>query len=137
MNQDTIKKYISGVSASQLARELNSYTQKVLNFLQKNGIKTRNESEAKIRYKIDSNMFEKIDSNDKAYFLGWLFSDGNVYLGAKRHTISLTLVESDKYVLDYLNEKIFDPPKKLAYKKERLKVTEKRLTSANLVINCK
>lgn len=122
MDQDTIQKYINGASASQLARELNTYTQKVLNFLQKNGIKTRDESEAKMRYKIDSNMFEKIDSNDKAYFLGWLFSDGNVYLGAKRHTISLTLVESDKCILDYLNDKICDPPKKLAYKKERIKI---------------
>lgn len=124
MDNAIIEKYNSGISATQLAKENNTYAQKIINFLKKNGILIRNESQAQMKYKIDSNMFEKIDSNEKAYFLGWLFSDGNVYLGAKRFTISLTLVESDKCVLDYLNSKIYSPLKKLAYKKERIKFSK-------------
>lgn len=41
--------------------------------------------------------FEKIDTEDKAYFLGLLFADGNVYL--KRHRVQITLANEDAYIL--------------------------------------
>ena len=123
MNEEIIKRYVDGESSSSIAREMNTFSAKITSFLRKSGVKIRNNSERSQLYKIDSNMFEKIDSHEKAYFLGWLFSDGNVYLGAGRFTISITLTEADKHVLDYLNEQIFTPPKKLAYKKERIKIS--------------
>jgi intein/homing endonuclease len=46
--------------------------------------------------------FEKIDSEDKAYFLGLLFADGNVYL--KRNRVQLTLANEDSYIIDRLAE---------------------------------
>lgn len=42
--------------------------------------------------------FEKIDTEDKAYFLGLLFADGNVYL--KRHRVQITLANEDVYILN-------------------------------------
>ncbi len=127
MNDEIIKKYQDGTSATQLAKELNTFPQKIINFLRKKGIKTRDLSESGMKYRIDSDLFEKIDSNEKSYLLGWLFSDGNVYLGSKRYTISITLVESDKQVLDYFNEYLYFPPKKLAYKKEKLKIANNKI----------
>ena len=41
--------------------------------------------------------FEKIDTEDKAYFLGLLFADGNIY--TKRHRVQITLVNEDAYIL--------------------------------------
>ena len=41
--------------------------------------------------------FETIDTEDKAYFLGLLFADGNVY--AARHRVQITLVNEDAYIL--------------------------------------
>jgi hypothetical protein len=41
--------------------------------------------------------FEKIDTEDKAYFLGLLFADGNVYL--KRYRVQITLANEDAYIL--------------------------------------
>jgi hypothetical protein len=46
-------------------------------------------SESKQKYNIDLTTFEKIDSNWKSYFLGWMYSDGNIYRGAGKNTISL------------------------------------------------
>ena len=46
--------------------------------------------------------FEKIDTEDKAYFLGLLFADGNVYL--KRHRVQITLSNEDAYILNKFAE---------------------------------
>lgn len=42
--------------------------------------------------------FEKIDTEDKAYFLGLLYADGNVYL--KRNRVQITLQNEDTYILE-------------------------------------
>lgn len=46
--------------------------------------------------------FEKIDTEDKAYFLGLLFADGNIYL--KRHRVQITLANEDAYILNKFAE---------------------------------
>lgn len=63
-------------------------------------------------YPFDYNYFEKIDSNDKAYFLGFLASDGNVFRRENRNTqaiIKLSLQKEDKKILEifkmYLDSK--------------------------------
>ena len=47
---------------------------------------------------IDEKYFEKIDNMEKAYWLGWLFADGNNF--TKTHYVSISLKESDKLVLE-------------------------------------
>ena len=42
--------------------------------------------------------FEIIDTEDKSYFLGLLFADGNVYTA--RNRVQLTLVNDDAYILE-------------------------------------
>jgi intein/homing endonuclease len=41
--------------------------------------------------------FETIDTEDKAYFLGLLFADGNVYTA--RYRVQITLANEDAYIL--------------------------------------
>ena len=41
--------------------------------------------------------FETIDTEDKAYFLGLLFADGNVY--SARNRVQITLANEDAYIL--------------------------------------
>ena len=78
-------------------------------------------SEAKQKYSIDLTMFEKIDKNWKAYFLGWMYSDGNVYRGAGKNTASLCIAETDKYILEYFNDKIYNGEKPLNYRPAKIK----------------
>jgi len=48
------------------------------------------------KYEVDESFFEKIDTPEKAYFLGWIAADGSL---SKAGTISLSLNEQDEDVL--------------------------------------
>lgn len=50
----------------------------------------------------NQNYFDVINTEDKAYFLGLLFADGNVYL--KRNRVQITLANQDSYILDKFNQ---------------------------------
>lgn len=67
-------------------------------------IETLDISKVHLKYNIDDSYFEKIDSHRKAYFLGFLYADG--YLNVKNHSITLSLQEQDKYILESLKEEL-------------------------------
>lgn len=62
------------------------------------------------KYHYNNNYFSKIDSKDKAYFLGLLYADGNVYLAEKckkrRNRVQITLINEDSYILQSLLDHI-------------------------------
>lgn len=49
------------------------------------------------KYKIDNTYFERIDTNDKAYFLGLLYADGNMN---GYTTFRIALHKNDTYILE-------------------------------------
>lgn len=49
-------------------------------------------------YNFNDDYFETIDTEDKAYFLGLLFADGNVYTA--RNRVQITLANEDIYILN-------------------------------------
>jgi len=71
---------------------------------------------SRVIYKINENYFEKIDSPEKAYFLGWLLSDG--YNSESTGEVSIRLQEKDKDVLILLRDLIGSnhPLKLISYK---------------------
>ena len=66
----------------------------------------------KYDYSYCENLFETIDTEEKAYWLGFLYADG--YIGKDKNTIELALQENDKEHLEkyrqflHLNNKPFD-----------------------------
>jgi len=50
------------------------------------------------KYSLDQNYFEKIDSQEKAYFLGFLYADG--YVTKEKSIIRLNLQKRDKEILE-------------------------------------
>lgn len=117
---EIIEDYTNGMSSYQIAKKYELKSISVQKFLGKIGI-IRSGSEAAQKYKINNDLFVDIDCEWKAYFLGWIASDGNIYLGARRHTISLAIIETDKYILEYFNGKIFNGLKPLNYRNARFK----------------
>lgn len=99
--------------------------------LKKNGIKTRTKSESKKRLTLNEDYFSIIDTDEKAYFLGFIFSDGCIT--DKRLIISIA--EEDSYLLDnfkqYLNYKgnLYKKDiKKINCKNQRsLEITSKKM----------
>lgn len=56
-------------------------------------------------YPLDETYFDVIDSKDKAYFLGFMSADGNVYssehyAGDRQNRFSITLKNDDEYILE-------------------------------------
>lgn len=56
------------------------------------------------KYTLNKHYFDYIDTEDKAYFLGLLYADGNNY--TKHGRIAISLQEEDKYILDRFNQVI-------------------------------
>ena len=51
---------------------------------------------------LDKAYFDIIDNKTKAYILGWIFSDGNIYVNkdSGHYTMSIKLKSSDSYILN-------------------------------------
>lgn len=96
---EIVKLYQSGLSSLQTATRLKTTKRLVLCRLSKAGIKCRPLSQALRKFNIDDDFFECIDSEIKAYWLGFLLADGNIsYTGRynKSNVLRCTLKREDK-----------------------------------------
>ena len=64
----------------------------------KKGNEYINGHNGKKKYHLNENYFEKIDNQEKAYFLGFMFADGGIH--SKRNQCSITLEKKDKKILE-------------------------------------
>lgn len=74
----------------------------VWRLLKKNDIKIDASSSCR-KYEMDESFFDIIDSEIKAYALGLIYADGNLF----KNNCSITLVEPDSYVLLRISQAIF------------------------------
>lgn len=58
------------------------------------------------QYSVDENFFRTLDSLEKLYLLGWIYSDGCVfaYEEKKYYGFSIKIQERDRYILDYFKK---------------------------------
>lgn len=105
MDNEICKLYHSGKSLADIAKELNISKSMAYRCLKKNNVDTKKNSSHYIEklydYSIDDSFFEKIDTEEKAYILGFLYADGNLH--KKNYHIKLKLQERDKYILEAMN----------------------------------
>lgn len=91
--------YNNGMSSVQIGTEYGCDYKTIIRILDKLNI---NRDTSKYReYNLNTNYFDVIDTQDKAYILGFLYADGCVSLS--RRTISLSLQESDMEILEKMN----------------------------------
>lgn len=93
------KDYLSGKSSIKLSKKYKAHLKTVLNTLRKIGVRIRGPNENSRKYIIKENFFNTINSQKKAYFLGFLFADGCNH-GKK---VSLNLSKKDLKMLKILN----------------------------------
>jgi hypothetical protein len=82
--EDIIRDYLNGDSFKTLADRYGHFKGNVGKRLRTWGVNIRDASEARQTYDIDAKIFANIDSHEKAYWLGFIYADGNVYYGAER-----------------------------------------------------
>lgn len=93
-----IEKYIEGMelykdgkSICQISKELSINRNRFSQYLKRQGIQVTRKPH---KYSINSNIFEVIDTEEKAYWLGFLYADGCMW--SSRKSIELGLAEVDK-----------------------------------------
>lgn len=119
--------YLAGLDSSQISLKYNINTRTVLNILKRNGVTMRKKPGAKRTYSLNDDYFEKIDSKDKAYFLGLILADGWI----QNNTCSVALKEQDKQILEVFKEYI--QSNKPLYFKKKQKETWQNQYSISLI----
>lgn len=99
-NEDIKQLYKEGKSGYEIARLLKQPLVYVYKVIKKSNL-TRTISEAKRIYSLDQTMFDKIDTEEKAYWSGFLFADG--YNNEKTGSVILTLHNKDIDTLHKFN----------------------------------
>lgn len=88
-----------------IAKELGISTGKVSYFIKKN-LTSRSHREANSRYYFNEKFFNKIDTEEKAYWLGFLMADGYISKNNNSYKIGLTLSTCDYAHLEKLNKSL-------------------------------
>lgn len=119
----SIDLYLSGISSEKISDILNISSDAVRDILKSNNIPIRPPQENKRRNQIKSDFFETIDNEEKAYFLGLMYADGN--LSSRSAQISITLKESDSHILENFSNIIYGFIKLKTYHTEVSKIIDK------------
>ncbi len=94
-----IAAYLAGESAEKAAALFGYSTPTCLTSLRQAGLLPRSHKENSRKYSVDESFFDKIDSEEKAYWLGFLTADGTV----GPNYIKLSLQSGDKEHLSKFN----------------------------------
>lgn len=90
--------YEEGLSQKEIGRKLGIPQQTISKWMQKSDVKGRTKGPATKIKNIE--FFDEIDSEYKAYFLGWLMADGNVSIKKGQHCIKVHISLTDREMID-------------------------------------
>lgn len=100
--KEFIRLYQEGNSLSKIALSYSTTRHTISKYLKENNIEIDN-GFFKNKYSFDKTFFKKIDTEEKAYILGFIFADGNI---TKNNVFQLCLSEIDVDVLIKINKAI-------------------------------
>lgn len=93
-----IQLFEGGMSCNQIGKNLGHSGSQVYTLLNSLGYET-----PKNIYSVNESYFEKIDTQEKAYILGWFYSDGNVMPDGK---IRICLHHQDRDILEWIKKEM-------------------------------
>ena len=95
------KEYSKGKSATSIAKKLKKSTSFVIEELNKINIfdKNRKYPHTNRKYKCNHSFFKTINTEEKAYWLGFIAADGNIFEKGYTHLLSIGIQTRDKRML--------------------------------------
>lgn len=98
--KEVIKLYTIGKFSTRAIGKTYGYASHgpITRILKRHGIEQRTPAEQNRKYQLNPHIFDKIDTEKKAYFLGFIYADGCVF----RRTLRVGLKSSDKIQLEKL-----------------------------------
>jgi transposase-like protein len=131
--------YNEGSSTGEIARLIGCKQPSVWKLLKLEGIETRDNT----TYSVDDTFFSQINTQEKAYILGWMYSDGNVMPAGK---LRIQIQSEDDYILQWIKEQVkytgplYDiPPRKgFEYRKNQtcLSINRKSMVDDLIKLGC-
>lgn len=97
-----------GYSQIKIGKILGCSDWKVRKYMEIYGIKIRSNREQALKYSVNENYFDNIDSHNKAYILGFLYADGFIQ-NARKHSsrkLGISIQEKDKKLLEDINKEL-------------------------------
>lgn len=109
-NPTTVEKiigdYRDGQSLVEIGEKLGIGPNRIKKVLISNSVEIRDASHARRTYDIDEHYFDVIDTPNKAYILGLLYSDGNINTSGGHYTIRIRLQEYDVDILEKIRHEL-------------------------------
>nr|DAH91095.1 MAG TPA: endonuclease [Caudoviricetes sp.]DAN05224.1 MAG TPA: endonuclease [Caudoviricetes sp.] len=98
------KEYQEGLSQMEVAKNNKTSPVTVRRILKNNGIPIRKQEEWLRKYDLNQEYFDVIDTQNKAYFLGFLYADGNV--SKSNNAIQIGLESRDLHILESFKKEL-------------------------------
>lgn len=95
------KDYLEGFSVKNISEKYNCTSSNIYRILYKKKIKMRSNEVNNRKYDVDHTFFNIIDTEEKAYTLGFLYADG--YNNERDGVVKLALHEKDKEILEKIS----------------------------------
>ena len=127
--------YLEGKIAKEISSILGfKYSQPVYNYFKKRGWE-RNGKSGKVTYKVDIDFFKCINTEEKAYILGFICADGHI----SEDRLVITVAEKDLDILEKIRGAMHSnhPIKKIKRINPYNKTDRKQLTLVELMIGRK
>lgn len=93
--KEIVNRYNSGFSIKNLKIEFGHDAYTLLSILKKNGCHIRDRRDSHLKFRVNEDYFKQIDSHEKAYWLGFIYADGNIYT----NKLQIGLADKDIEVL--------------------------------------
>lgn len=106
---EIIKKYTSGLSIDKLQEIYPQYGRNRIYRMLKENCVMRNNSEKSRKYTYTKDFFKVIDTEEKAYWLGFIYADGYIVNGIKgknKDSLGITLSNEDKEHIEKFKKSI-------------------------------
>lgn len=143
--QQVVEAYEAGKSASEIAKTFNCSYTPIYRILRSNSSVTTAGTKNR-KYIAKDDYFDNIDTEDKAYFLGWMFADGYNYENERDTSIAILTTQKDVALIEKFRDTI-SPGKPLWFNQRSkknpnwqdtytLKVNSKQLSAALVKHGC-
>ena len=100
-----VEMYQRGMSAPEIAEKFNVEHTMILRYLEKNGVERRNGEESHRTYEINKDLFDIIDTQEKAYLLGFIYADG--CNSSDGRCIKIEVATPDRDILEKISKLIW------------------------------
>lgn len=100
-----VEMYQGGMSAPEIAEKFNANHVMILRYLEKNGVERRGGEESHRTYEINKDLFDVIDTQEKAYLLGFIYADG--CNSSDGRCIKIEVATPDRDVLEKISKLIW------------------------------